>query len=167
MIAKKVCMLGTNAVGKTSLVRRFVHTHFSDTYISNIGVMLEKKVVRANGTDVELLLWDLYGEDRFQKVQISQLRGMSGYFLVVDGTRRHTLDDALALQQRFTLTANSAKIPGLLVINKADLSSQWEIGADRQAQLAERGWEIFLTSAKTGKEVEEAFLRLATKMLEK
>ena len=164
MLQKKICMLGTNAVGKTSLVRRFVHTHFSETYISNIGVMLEKKPVRANGVDVDLLLWDLYGEDKFQKVQFSQLRGMAGYFLVVDGTRLHTLDDALALNER---VASTAKVPALLIFNKADLTDQWEIGADRQAQLTEKGWEIFLTSAKTGQNVEAAFLRLAAKMLVK
>jgi small GTP-binding protein len=164
MLEKKICMLGTNAVGKTSLVRRFVHTHFSETYLSNIGVLLEKKSVHANGVDVGLVLWDLNGEDRFQKVQFSQLRGMSGYFLVVDGTRRHTLDDALTLNERVEATA---KVPALLIVNKADLTDQWEIGADRQAQLAEKGWEIFLTSAKTGQNVEAAFLRLASKMLGK
>jgi small GTP-binding protein len=164
MLEKKICMLGTNAVGKTSLVRRFVHTHFSETYLSNIGVLLEKKSVHPNGVDVGLVLWDLNGEDRFQKVQFSQLRGMSGYLLVVDGTRRHTLDDALALNEHVEATA---KVPALLIVNKADLTDLWEIGADRQAQLAEKGWEIFLTSAKTGQNVEAAFLRLASKMLGK
>jgi small GTP-binding protein len=165
MLQKKICMLGANAVGKTSLVRHFVHTHFSDRYLTTIGVLIEKKIVRANDAEVELILWDLNGEDAFQKVQISQLRGMSGYFLVVDGTRPHTLEDALALNQRVTGTA--AKVPALLVINKADLADQWEIGPDRQAQLAESGWEIFRTSAKTGAQVEEAFSRLTTKMLGK
>ncbi len=117
-------MLGTNAVGKTSLVRRFVHTHFSETYLSNIGVLLEKKSVHANGVDVGLVLWDLNGEDRFQKVQFSQLRGMSGYFLVVDGTRRHTLNDALALNERVEATIKSAGT--LLIVNKADLTDRWK-----------------------------------------
>jgi small GTP-binding protein len=165
MIQKKICMLGTNSVGKTSLVSQFVHTHFSDKYVSNIGVMLEKKTLRANNTDVELLLWDLYGEDKFQKVMTSQLRGMSGYFLVVDGTRLHTLDDALALNERISLT--TSKVPSLLLLNKADLADQWEIPKDRQEQLAAQGWEILLTSAKTGLNVEEAFQRLALKMLAK
>ena len=165
MLKKKICMLGTNSVGKTSLVRQFVHTHFSEKYISSIGVMLEKKTVRANNTGVELVLWDLYGEDKFQKIMQSQLRGMAGYFLVVDGTRFHTLEDALALNERISLTA--AKVPSLLLLNKADLTDQWEIPKDRQAQLASQGWEILLTSAKTGQNVEEAFQRLTLKMLGK
>jgi hypothetical protein len=165
MLQKKICMLGTNSVGKTSLVSQFVHTHFSDKYVSNIGVMLEKKTLRANNTEVELMLWDLYGEDKFQKVMPTQLRGMSGYFLVVDGTRLHTLDDALALNERISLTA--AKVPSLLLLNKADLADQWEIPKDRPAQLAAQGWEILLTSAKTGQNVEEAFQRLTLKMLQK
>ena len=164
MLVKKICMLGTNFVGKTSLVRRFVHTHFSESYVSNIGVMLERKNVKVNGNEVGLILWDLYGEDRFQKVLFEQLRGMSGYFLVVDGTRPHTLDDAITLNER---VAAIAKVPALLILNKADLKDQWEIGADRQAQLAQQGWEIFLTSAKTGQNVEQVFERLAAKMLSK
>ena len=165
MLSKKICMLGTNSVGKTSLVRQFVHTHFVEKYVSNIGVMIEKKTLRANNTDVELMLWDLYGEDQFQKVMPTQLRGMSGYFLVVDGTRLHTLDDALALNERVSLA--TAKVPSLLLLNKADLADQWEIPKDRQDQLASQGWEMLLTSAKTGQNVEDAFQRLTLKMLAK
>ena len=117
------------------------------------------------GGDIELVLWDLYGEDKFQKVMQSQLRGMAGYFLVVDGTRLHTLDDALTLNERVSLA--TAKVPSLLLLNKADLSDQWEIPKDRQAQLATQGWEILRTRAKTGQNVEEAFKRLTSKMLAK
>ena len=60
-----------------------------------------------------------------------------------------------------------SKVPALLVINKVDLADQWEIDSDRQAQLAEKGWKIFRTSAKTGELVEEAFMGLTQAMLEK
>ena len=98
MIQKKICMLGGFAVGKTSLVSRFVSSIFSDKYLTTVGVKIDKKPVSVDGRDVTLMLWDIYGQDDFQTVQPSQLRGMAGYLLVVDGTRRATLDVARQLQ---------------------------------------------------------------------
>ena len=115
--------------------------------------------------EVNLVLWDILGEDRFQKVQPSYWRGMSGYLLVVDGTRRNTLDEALALNQRVTDTG--LKVPAILLVNKADLADQWEIGDDRLAQLTQGGWEVMRTSAKSGENVDAAFSRLTLKMLGK
>ena len=165
MLEKKICMLGTLAVGKTSLVRRFIEGIYSDGYQTSIGVKVDKKSVREAGQEVKLVLWDIFGEDRFQKVQASYWRGMFGYLLVVDGTRRNTLDEALALNQRVTDTG--LKVPAILLVNKADLADQWEIGDDRLAQLTQSGWEIMRTSAKTGENVDAAFSRLTSKMLGK
>ena len=165
MLQKKVCMLGSFSVGKTSLVRRFVESIFSEQYHTSIGVKVDKKVVRAEGRDVTLVLWDIHGEDAFQKVQISYLRGMSGYLLVADGTRRQTLEDALALSTRITETMG--KIPVVLLLNKSDLTAQWEIEPDREARLAADGWKRFRTSAKTGESVEDAFSQLTLAMLRK
>ena len=87
MIQKKICMLGAFAVGKTSLVQRFVKSLFSDRYLTTVGVKIDKKIVTVGDTEVSLVLWDLAGEDEFQSVQTSYLRGASGYLLVIDGTR--------------------------------------------------------------------------------
>jgi small GTP-binding protein len=165
MLEKKICMLGTLAVGKTSLVRRFIEGIYSEGYQTSIGVKVDKKSVREAGQEVKLVLWDIFGEDRFQKVQASYWRGMFGYLLVVDGTRRNTLDEALALNQRVTDTG--LKVPAILLVNKADLADQWEIGDDRLAQLTQSGWEIMRTSAKTGENVDAAFSRLTSKKLGK
>jgi small GTP-binding protein len=165
LLEKKICMLGTLAVGKTSLVRRFIEGIYSEGYQTSIGVKVDKKSVREAGQEVKLVLWDIFGEDRFQKVQASYWRGMFGYLLVADGTRRNTLDEALALNQRVTNTG--LKVPAILLVNKADLADQWEIGDDRLAQLTQSGWEIMRTSAKTGENVDAAFSRLTLKMLGK
>ena len=165
MLQKKVCMLGSFSVGKTSLVRRFVESIFSEAYHTSIGVKVDKKVVRLDGQDITLVLWDIHGEDIFQKLQISYLRGMSGYLLVADGTRRQTLEDALALSNRVTETMG--KIPAVLVLNKNDLVDQWEIEPQRESQLAESGWSIFRSSARTGEHVEDVFAGLALSMLKK
>jgi small GTP-binding protein len=165
LLEKKICMLGTLAVGKTSLVRRFIEGIYSEGYQTSIGVKVDKKSVREAGQEVKLVLWDIFGEDRFQKVQASYWRGMFGYLLVADGTRGNTLDEALALNQRVTNTG--LKVPAILLVNKADLADQWEIGDDRLAQLTQSGWEIMRTSAKTGENVDAAFSRLTLKMLGK
>lgn len=100
MIQKKLCMLGAFAVGKTSLVRRFVQSLFTDKYLTTVGVKIDKKQVVCADKEVALLLWDLYGEDEFQRVQTSYLRGASGLLLVADGTRSATVDKAIELRDR-------------------------------------------------------------------
>jgi small GTP-binding protein len=165
MIQKKVCMLGSFSVGKTSLVRRFVDSIFDDTYHTTIGVKVDKKIVNVNGDDVTLVLWDIHGEDVYQKMRMSYLRGMSGYLLVADGTRRQTLDDALSLNER--VVQEFGRIPALLLLNKCDLTDQWEIDSSQGAKLTAAGWGVFHTSARTGDAVEKAFLRLAQAALGK
>jgi small GTP-binding protein len=161
---KKICLLGGFGVGKTSLVSRYVHSMFSDKYLTTVGVKIEKKSVQANGTDVDLVIWDLYGQDDFQKVRTSYLRGASGYLLVADGTRRQTLDTALSLHD--TAQETLPNVPFTLLVNKADLASQWEIREDLLDVLRKKGWRVLKTSAKTGDEVDQAFVGLASAMLE-
>jgi len=163
MIQKKICMLGSFAVGKTSLVRRFVSNVFSDHYHTTIGVTVEKKSVTVNDQEIVLMLWDLYGEDEFQKVRDSYLRGSSGYILVMDGTRKATVDTALALQQTAARTVGT--VPFVSIINKADVRSEWEIDERAIEQLRERGWPVLFGSAKLGQGVEELFAQLATQIV--
>ena len=67
MLQKKVCMLGSFSVGKSSLLRRFVENMFDDQYHTTIGVKVDKKVMNVSGEDLTLVLWDIYGEDAFRK----------------------------------------------------------------------------------------------------
>ncbi|MBI4851207.1 MAG: GTP-binding protein [Acidobacteria bacterium] len=163
MIQKKVCMLGAFATGKTSLVARFVKSIFSDKYHTTVGVKIDKKVLKFNEQDVMLMLWDLAGEDEFNKVQMSYLRGSAGYILVVDGTRRSTLDKAFSLQKNVEETIG--KIPCVLVLNKSDLLDDWEIDSNTVEELVNKGLSIIKGSAKTGEGVEELFLSLTQKIM--
>ena len=164
MIQKKVCLLGTSGVGKTSLVAQFVHSMFSEKYLTTVGVKIDKKTVTVDGTEVTLVIWDLAGDDDFQRLQSSYLRGTSGYLLVADGTRRVTLDQALELQKRVADTLGSA--PFLLALNKADLAPQWEVEEARLASLAAQNFSVLKTSAKEGAGVEDAFVQLARRMIQ-
>jgi small GTP-binding protein len=162
MIQKKVCMLGGFAVGKTSLVSRFVHSIFSDKYLTTIGVKIDKKAVSLLRGEMELILWDIYGEDEFQKVRMSYLQGASAYLLVADGTRPATLEVASSLQRAAELEIG--KVPFVLALNKVDLADQWQVDEAALAQAGALGWKVVRTSAKTGEGVDEAFLILARAM---
>jgi small GTP-binding protein len=163
MLQKKICMLGSFAVGKTSLVRRYVESIYSDAYHTTVGVKIDKKLLQLGRQEVSLILWDLYGEDEFQKMRWSYMRGASGYLLVADGTRRATFEKALALDEGVRQAVGA--LPFIFVLNKADLSASWEVDATMESQLAGKGWEVMHASARTGENVEEAFRKLAEKML--
>jgi len=164
MIQKKVCMLGTFAVGKTSLVRRFVESIYSDKYHTTVGVKVDKKLVWVGETELTLVLWDIEGTESERDLQDSYLRGAGGYLLVADGTRQDTLYKALALQSRAQEILGT--VPFLILINKADLANQWSITEREMTALREKGWEVVITSAKTGSSVEGAFQTLANKLVE-
>jgi len=163
MLQKKICMLGSFAVGKTSLVRRYVESIYSDAYHTTVGVKISKKVVRVNDSEVNLVLWDLYGEDDFQKMHWNHLQGAFGYLLVADGTRPATVEKALALEQK--ARSEIGAVPFVLVVNKCDLVNDWQFDTALELQLASKNWSILRTSARTGEGVEKAFSELTGKML--
>jgi len=163
MIKKKVCMLGSFAVGKTSLVRQFVNSIFSEKYHTTIGVKIDQKKVQIGENEVNLMLWDIHGEDEFQKVRPTYIMGSSGYFIVMDGTRRNSIETGLELQKLVEKTVG--KVPFIILINKSDLKEQWEITGEDIKQLKAQGTEVMLTSAKTGDAVGEAFIHLTHQML--
>ena len=163
MIQKKICMIGTFGVGKTSLVERFVEGRYSDEYLTTLGMKISRKPLNLDGQEVNLMLWDLAGEDKLTQINPMQVRGAAGYFLVADGTRDSTLDALVELQQR--VQAIVGAVPFTCVINKLDLRDQWQVNDAALAKVTERGWAYRLTSAKSGEAVEELFLDLAQRML--
>ena len=162
MIQKKICMLGSFAVGKTSLVRRFVDSIFSDAYHTTVGVKIDKKVVRVNNSEINLILWDLYGDDDFQKIRWSYFQGAAGYLLVADGTRRATFEKAIELEER--ARKEIGPVPFVFVINKCDLVDEWEVDSELEQRIATKQWTSLRSSAKSGEGVDQAFLLLAHKI---
>ena len=156
-------MLGSFAVGKTSLVRRYVESIYSDAYHTTVGVKISKKVVHLEDSEVNLVLWDLYGEDDFQKLHWNHMQGAFGYLLVADGTRPATVEKALALEQK--ARSEVGELPFVFAVNKCDLVNDWLFDPALELQLAARKWRILHTSAKTGEGVEAAFSELTGKML--
>ena len=163
MIKKKVVMLGSFAVGKTSLVQQFVNSIFSEKYQTTIGVKIDQKNVNLNGQEVNLLLWDIHGNDDYQKVKPAYLMGASGCFVVIDGTRKASLNVANELIETVNSTVPNAVV--LILINKSDLKDEWEIDTFDIDNLKSRGFQIIETSAKTNTGVDDAFTTLTKLML--
>lgn len=163
MLQKKICMVGAFATGKTSLVAQYVQGIYSDKYQTTVGVKIDKKSIQVEGQDLNLILWDIHGEDEFQKIRMSYLRGSAAYILVVDGTRRDTLGTAVQLQTRVEETIG--KVPFITIFNKYDLSQDWEIGEEDLQELSQRQWVYCMGSARTGLGVEECFTTLAQLMI--
>lgn len=169
MIKKKICLLGSFAVGKTSLVRRFVHSIFSERYHTTVGVKIDKKELQVrvdNGelTEIHLVIWDVQGEDRFQTIPASYYRGSSGLLLVADGTRPQTLDNALKIAETAVETVGK-DVPMRLLLNKADLVAQWEVPAPELLRKAGEAFAPRVTSAKNGDGVDDAFRELSRALL--
>jgi len=161
----KICMLGAYAVGKTSLVSQYVYSLFSGKYQTTIGVKIDKKTLRIDDETVDLIIWDLAGEEDSINVRTSYLEGSAGALLVADGTRGETLDVALSLKQKLDNCAG--EVPVVLLVNKSDLSDSWEIDRDRLQELKDANWTIFETSAKEGNFVNRAFQSLAQDICDK
>lgn len=161
-IAKKVCMVGPFAVGKTSLVRRFVDSIFSDNYLTTIGVKISKKIVDTSSHQVNLMIWDIEGVDIFTALKPSNLRGASGVLLVLDGTRPKSVENAEDIHR--TLCDHLPGIPIVCLVNKSDLSFDWKLDSSALQELENLGMSIIRTSAKTGENVEQAFQMIVEKM---
>jgi len=159
MLQKKICMLGSFAVGKTSLVRRYVESIFSENYVTTIGVKIDKKIVSANDKDLALILWDVYGEDDHQSVLPSYLRGMAAYILVIDPSRPATFDSALKLQTLVMQTLGEK--PFVLVLNKSDIKSEWEVNQPIYDELSSAAITTIETSAKNDTGVNEVYQTIA------
>jgi small GTP-binding protein len=159
---KKMLLVGDAAVGKTSLVRRFVIDKFDDKYIITVGTKTSRKVLELiyerEGVTIYLMLgvWDIIGQKELERTHQMHFRGAESYMLTLDGTRRDTFDSLKHWAD--SVHAVCGPIPGVLACNKVDLRSQFQVSDQELASMAKQlGLTLFFTSAKTGEKVEAAF----------
>jgi small GTP-binding protein len=178
-IKKKICLIGDFGVGKTSLIRCFVDRQFSEHYLSTVGVQISQKDVeipanaRQASQKLRLMIWDLEGRTnsvgraKFETIVQKFIGGSHGAILVADLNRQETIDhltEHLALLS--SLKTKNLKI--IVAYNKADLTGEAAAGATLSAEeLSLRDCIIasYLTSAKTGDNVEVAFQKLSESLL--
>lgn len=159
-VSKKVAILGQYGVGKSSLIRQFVHRKFSEKYLTTIGVHVQKKVLDINGTQLAMIIWDLEGDTSVGKVRPSYLVGSSGLIYVFDLSRPHTYAD---INQEINLLKSEFPDEPLKIVgNKKDLIND----VDLDQILANMTISCdFITSAKTGEYVDEMFHTLGEDIL--
>ncbi len=168
---RKICLLGDAAVGKTSLIQRYVMDKFDDKYVVTLGTKVTMKDVVIKKPDedevinVTLMIWDILGQREFKRLQASFYKGSNGTIVVADLTRKETLEN---IHDWILALFNTAgKVPVLLLINKSDLSEQAAFTEDDIKKIAEKYNTSYLfTSAKTGENVEKAFLNMSNMLLD-
>ena len=168
LLKSKICLVGERGVGKSSLIRRYVLDQFDDKYVRTLGAKVEKKTMRVDvperhaQVDIHMAIWDIIGHVGFrQLLGDSFFNGAQGILAVADLTRSETLPVLTGWIEAVESVAG--KVPVILVANKADLTAEAQFGAADLAEMADTfGCTYFLTSAKNGQNVEDAFLRLAT-----
>ncbi|MFQ6106752.1 MAG: Rab family GTPase [Thermoplasmata archaeon] len=162
----KIGLVGDTAVGKTSLVRRYVLDQFDDKYIRTIGAKVSKKEVHLSVHDdkavrVDMSIWDVIGERHLAELHMERYYGgVQGILAVVDITRRTTLNSVEDWVSSVSEIAGS--VPVHLLVNKVDLKDNFAMEEGDVAEISTRMKSPFMfTSAKTGKNVESAFVHLA------
>jgi len=162
--AHKLCMLGDFGVGKTSLVARFVHSTFSEKYLTTVGVKVDSKEVALPGrATMKLVVWDIAGRSQLDSLNMTYLRGASALLPVADGTRERSLHAALNLLMQSRTLLPDATVA--LAVNKLDLVEQWEVAPAALEELR-RTLPVHETSARSGAGVEAAFADIATRLAE-
>ena len=171
-----VCLVGSNGVGKTSLVRRYVENAFVHDFMPTFGVHLSRKTIHTDKAQVDLRLWDLAGDDEFllskdlaaaARVQDVRTARASAYILVADVTRKATLEQVIERQERIARDKASKHLPAVpfvLALNKSDLS-RWEFD-ELEVRSLVPGWQIIPTSAKTSEGVTRMFEMIAFTLLD-
>jgi small GTP-binding protein len=168
----KICLVGEHAVGKTCLIRKYVFNEYSDGYITTIGTKVTKKKISVQHpdtkemVDVDLVIWDIMGQKGFRKLlQEAYFYGAQGIVAVCDNTRESTLSD---LEEWIDgVHQITMEIPTMFLGNKCDLIDLQEIGLNELKSFSS-GYEspgAYLTSAKTGLNVDLAFDILSNKLL--
>jgi small GTP-binding protein len=172
-LRKKVCLLGDAAVGKTSVIRRFVFNQFEEKYITTIGTNVSKKDLKLvlqdqnsvnQNYDMTLAIWDIIGQRELQSFNLNYFRNANGGIVICDITRRDTLDSLMMWTSSFFNTIG--EVPLVFLINKFDLAQQAEFQVDELGQIAAQfNAPFFTTSALTGENVEHAFYALSERMI--
>ena len=170
-MAKKVVLLGDPAVGKTSLIKKYVQDVFDDRYLNTIGAKVMKKNLGVHNhetgeiVDLKLILWDIAGQESFATVKKAYYRGASGALVACDSTRRETMEHIHHwIENLFDV---SGVVPLIIIVNKSDLEKEAAFTLDdvrKEFQPYEA--PVFATSAKTGFNVEMVFHELGKEMTE-
>jgi len=159
----KLCLLGDGAVGKTSLVRRYVFDVFDDKYLMSFGTKVSKKTVKTGDAEIDIMIWDILGQKIQEALHAAYYRGAAGALAVCDFTRPDTMENLKFWLESFRSVVGN--MPVIILGNKADLEKKFSL-SDLEAVGSSLGCQVLETSAKTGLNVEVAFSEMGKKLME-
>lgn len=169
--SKKIVLVGDAAVGKTSLIRRFVIDKFDDKYIVTIGTKTSRKQMEFKyepqdlAITLTLNIWDIIGQKEMKKLHTLYFKGSEGVIVVCDMTRADTL--ASVPEWLNGVYECCGKVPAVLACNKADLKDEYAITQDQIQNMAKQfDMTTFPCSAKTGENVENIFDQIGKRLCE-
>ena len=148
----KVCLLGRFAVGKTSVVDRYINNEFSEHYQTTVGVSIATKVL----DDIKMIIWDIAGFEH-DKHYLPYLRGAHGAIWVVDSTEPESVD---VIDEIIASVPQIEDVPAICLVNKMDLQDQYRLTNEHIKRLEKRFNHLLYTSAKTGAEVNTGFEKI-------
>ncbi|NXF48753.1 RAB32 protein, partial [Oceanites oceanicus] len=158
----KVLVIGELGVGKTSIIKRYVHQLFSQHYRATIGVDFALKVINWDSkTLVRLQLWDIAGQERFGNMTRVYYKEAVGAFVVFDVTRGSTFEAVSKWKHDLdskVLLPNGSPIPAVLLANKCDQKKDGSQNPSEMDQFCREGGFVgwFETSAKDNINIDEA-----------
>ena len=165
----KILLIGTAAVGKRSLIQRFIKNRFAANYKLTVGVdILTKDVEFRPGEIATLSIWDIGGQQRFEFIRSTFYKGAAGILIIFDLTREQTYIQARKWIAEIKQIAGE-KIPFVLIGNKVDLLNNFRATIDRNRaqQFAKKQGSIYIeTSATTGVNVDEAISELTRRIID-
>eukprot|EP01103_Thecamoeba_quadrilineata_P015932 TRINITY_DN517_c0_g1_i2.p1 TRINITY_DN517_c0_g1~~TRINITY_DN517_c0_g1_i2.p1 ORF type:complete len:207 (-),score=17.22 TRINITY_DN517_c0_g1_i2:76-696(-) len=154
----KYIIIGDMGVGKSCLLHKFTENRFIADSPHTIGVEFGTRIVEVMGKKIKLQIWDTAGQERFRAVTRSYYRGAAGALLVYDVTRRATYNHLTSwlTDARHLTNANTVI---MLIGNKKDIAQREVTYEEAEAFATDNGLIFLECSAKTGENVEEAFLK--------
>jgi Ras-related protein Rab-6A len=169
-VAKKICVLGDPAVGKTSLIRRYAFDSYDDTYTTTVGarILNRTQVLRYPERGVELRLkfriWEVSGQNRHAELYPAYYRGADGAIVVGDATRVETQVNMWKWIEGFRAAAG--RVPIILLLNKSDIAQKGDLDEGLMDDISrEFGCPFRTTSAREGSNVERVFREMAFRMI--
>jgi small GTP-binding protein len=167
VLSAKFIIIGNSGVGKTAILRRLIENSYTDICQTTVGVEFESKMLTVGDRKMKLQIWDTAGQERFKSIARADYRNAVGVILVFDITDQASFDDLSVWLNDVQALCNANAVIQLIG-NKRDLAADRAVTVSEAESFASRHQMNYIeASAKGGDNVSEAFVRVATAILQK